>query len=238
MKNSKDFFNHFVQARSTFIGDKLSIYTFRRLFESLNVKPSDKVLEIGAGHGDFAKICIEHGAKYWAIEPNEEMACSLEQQGIKVIRCIIPPVPALTEKFDIVVMIDVMEHMDTMTGALDIAKSVYSLLEKNGKFLICSPDYQSFGKYFYLIDFSHNYITSYRRLHQLLVNAGFKTIFGYHYSGPFKGLLCFLISGLVHYLPFAWLSLAIRSSNGFLHKLFKAQIYFLRRVAIIGQKNE
>jgi cyclopropane fatty-acyl-phospholipid synthase-like methyltransferase len=237
MKDSKNFFEHFQHTKPTSIGNKISKYTFKKLFDSLQIKKSDKVLEIGPGKGMFADLCLKNCAEYWAIEPNEKMAQSLEKQGAKVIKSFVPPIPDMPVKFNTVVMIDVLEHLDNMTSALEVAKDVYNLLEKNGKFLICSPDYLNFGKYFYLIDFSHNYLTSHRRLHQLLLNVGFKKISGYYHSGPLTGLSCFIVSFLASCLPFARLGLVF-PDNKLLQRAFNAQITLLRRVVVIGQKED
>jgi ubiquinone/menaquinone biosynthesis C-methylase UbiE len=237
MKDTKNFYDHFAQSKPTTIGDKLVNYIFRKLFNRLNIKKSDRVLEIGPGRGVFADICLENGVEYWAIEPNEKMAESLEKRGVKIIRSTVPPIPALPVKFNAVVMIHVLEHMDTMTAALDTARGINGLLENGGKFLICSPDFLGIGKYFFLGDFSHNYVTSYRRLHQLLISAGFKKISGYYTSGPFTGLPGFIISFLARCLPFVWLGSLI-PDNKIILKAYEAQITFLRNIVVIAEKED
>ena len=235
MKDTKNFYDHFAQTKPTTIGDRLVKHIFKKLFNKLKIKRSDRVLEIGPGRGVFADICLENGAEYWAIEPNEKMAESLQRRGAKVIRSIVPPLPALPVRFNAVVLIHVLEHMDTMTAALDVVRGANSLLENGGKLLICSPDFLTLGKYFFLGDFSHNYVTSYRRLQQLLISAGFKKISGYYTSGPFTGILCFIVSSLARYLPVIWLGSAF-PDNKIILKAYEAQITFLRNIVITGQK--
>lgn len=229
------FYNHYAQDRSTKFGDRLVKATSGRIFEFARITRGCSVLEIGPGRGAFADICLEKNIEYWAIEPNEKMADALEKRGVTVLRETVPPVPNLQRTFDVVVMVHVMEHMDTMSAALQVAKEIYGILSANGKFVISSPDYLNWRHHFYPGDFSHNYVTSWRRLNGLLISAGFEDIEGMYLSGPVRGLMCFLISGFVSLLPLDAIS-AMFPGNRLLYKLAKIQGTFLRSVVVLGKK--
>ena len=230
------FFAHFGREDNpTKMGVWLTKAVSRKIFGYIHPISGNSVLEIGPGRGVFADVCLEQGMKYFAIEANQKMAASLEKRGANVVRAMVPPLPVLDRKFDAVVMIAVMEHMDNMRDALDVAQQIRQILNPRGKFVICSPDYLNFRHNFFNCDFSHNYVTTRRRLAQLLINAGFQNIKSCYLSGPLRGFLCILVTALVSRLPFGLLN-ALFPDNKVFHKLYKAQLTFSRNVLILGEK--
>ena len=230
------FFNHFSQSDTpTKAGARLVKATARKIFKYAEIASGQNVLEIGPGRGDFADICLERGIEYAAIEANRYMAESLEKRGAEVVRAMVPPLPALDKTFDAVVMLNVMEHMNGMQDALQITQQISNVLKPKGKFVICSPDYLNWRYNYFNCDFSHNYVTTRRRLKQLLINGGFSHTRNCHLCGTTTGCLCFLISGVFSRLPFGLLN-AMFSESKFFYKLYKIQLTFMRKVLIIGQK--
>jgi len=229
------FYDHFSRDKPTRLGTWLADSVSRRIFDFARIEQGSSVLEIGPGRGGFADICLAKGVEYCAVEPNEKMAEAIEKRGVTVVRSLVPPIPEMGRFFDVVVMNSVMEHMDGMTAALGLAKEIHELLRPGGRFVIYAPDYANWKHYFYEGDFSHNYVTSWRRLEGLLISAGFASLYGCYLSGPFRGPVCFLISGMFSCLPFGWFDSVFPRSKGW-HKLYKLQISFLRRVLIVGEK--
>ena len=209
----------------------------RKVFEFARISSGGRVLEVGPGYGFFGDVCMEHGLEYVAIEPNERMAAAIEQRGGKVIRATVPPFPKIDGKFDAVVMLSVMEHMNTFQDAVLVTRQVHDMLKPGGIFLIYTPDYLNWRLTFFNCDGSHNYVTTRRRLSQLLVNNGFGDIRSCHLTGPISGFFCFLATAFVSRLPFAVLNSAFPSSK-LIYKLYKIQISFLRKVVVVGRKPE
>ncbi|MCP4614623.1 MAG: class I SAM-dependent methyltransferase [Planctomycetes bacterium] len=236
MDTEKDtFYDHYSQDKHTRFGGWLAASVTKNIFDFAQISQQCGVLEIGPGRGAFADLCIDKGIDYRAIEPNEQMADNLQKRGINVIRNVVPPLPEMGRTFDVVVMNSVMEHMDTMNSALELSKDVYKLLNPGGKFVIYVPDYANWRHHFFIGDFSHNYITTWRRLEGLLISAGFEDINGRYQCTIFSGVLGYLISILASWLPFGWFDTMFPKSRLW-HKLYKMQITFLRRVLILGQK--
>jgi len=230
------FFNHFSQRdKPTKAGMRLVKALAGKIFNYAEITPNQSVLEIGPGRGDFADICFERGIEYSAIEANQQMAESLKNRGADVVRAIVPPLPALDKTFDVVVMMNVMEHMNSMENALQITQQIRDVLKPDGKFVICSPDYLNWRQNFFNCDFSHNYVTTRRRLKQLLINGGFSHTRSCYLCGTLTGLPCFLISAFISRLPFGLLN-AMFSENKFFYKLYKIQLTFMRKVLILGLK--
>ncbi|MCH7557351.1 MAG: class I SAM-dependent methyltransferase [Planctomycetes bacterium] len=230
------FFDHFSREdKPTKMGMWLVKALSRRIFRYAEIASGTNILEIGPGRGVFADICLEKGIEYCAVEPNQQMAASLEKRGANVIRAMVPPLPEIDRTFDTVVMINVMEHMNSMQDALQISRQIREVLKPKGKFVICSPDYLNWRHNFFNCDFSHNYVTTRRRLKQLLVNAGFENIKSCYLSGPLTGFVCFLVTALVSHLPFGLLN-GLFPGNKVFYKLYKIQLTFLRKVLILGEK--
>ncbi len=230
------FYDHFAQDRPTRLGVWLSHGVSRRIFEFARIRRGDCVLEIGPGRGVFTDLCLREGADYWAIEPNQDMADRLRQRGINVTSAIVPPVPDLGRTFDVVVMNSVIEHMNTMVDALELARQVHRMLKPGGRFVLYAPDYANWRHHFFIGDFSHSYITSWRRLEELLTSAGFGRVEGCYQTATFRGVPCFILSGLAAWMPFGWLDVLFPHSR-LVHKLYKIQIGLLRRVLVAGVKS-
>lgn len=233
---NETFFDHLGKAdRPTRVGGRLTQLAARRMFRFADTAPRSRVLEIGPGRGDFADLCLACKMDYHAIEPNPQLAAALTERGVHVVGGRVPPLPPLDMKFDLVVMINVMEHMSGMEQALAVAGQVYEVLRPGGKFLIHSPDYLSWRQQFFNCDFSHNYVTTRRRLDQLLLNTGYGEIRSNYMSGPFDGPSSLLLSAVASHLPFGALE-AVFPNNKLVSKLFKLQLTFSRRVIVMGRR--
>lgn len=229
------FYDHFHQDSPTGIGSRITVAFSKKIFNYVKIEPHHSVLEIGPGRGVFADICLEKSIEYFAVEPNQQMAVSLEERGANVVRAMVPPLPDLDKEFDVVVMINVMEHMNSMQDALQLTGQIRDVLKPKGKLVICSPDYLNLRHNFFNCDFSHNYITTRRRLRQLLLSAGFENIKSCYLSGPLTGFVCFIVSALAGRLPFGTLN-AWFPDNKVFYKLYKIQLTFSRKVLILARK--
>ncbi len=235
-KEPNAFFDHFGQEdKPTKMGMRLVKALSRKIFRYADIASAKSILEIGPGRGAFAVVCLEKGIEYFAVEPNEQMAASLEKRGANVTRAMVPPLPEIDRSFDAVVMINVMEHMNGMQDALQITRQINQILKPKGTLVICSPDYLNWRHNFFNCDFSHNYVTTRRRLQQLLLNAGFKNVKSCYLSGPLTGFVCFLVTVLISRLPFGILN-GLFPDNKVFYKLYKIQLTFLRKVLILAEK--
>lgn len=233
-KTTQTYFDHLGKAEPpTGLGRWLSQRAAKRFFAFTQVKRTSRVLEIGPGRGDLAELFLAHETDYHAIEANPALATSLKGRGANVVCARVPPLPAFDERFDLVAMINVLEHMSGMEEALDLACQVRDLLKPGGRFVIHCPDYLSWRRHFFNCDFSHNYVTTRRRLSQLLINAGYDDIQGRYLSGPFQGPGAVLLSAVASRMPFGALS-ALWPTCGLLAKLYKLQLTFSRRILIGG----
>ncbi|HSW00386.1 MAG TPA: class I SAM-dependent methyltransferase [Sedimentisphaerales bacterium] len=233
-ETTETFFDHLGKAqRPTGLGMRFIRRASQQIFAFADIPPGGGVLEIGPGRGEFAELCLERKLQYHAVEPNPTLADSLRGRGANVVCARVPPLPALDRQFDAVVMINVMEHMNGLEQALDLSCQIRRVLKPGGKFVIHCPDYLSWRLHFFNCDFSHNYVTTRRRLDQLLVNAGYADIRSRYMSGPFTGAGAVILSSIASRMPFGALE-ALFPRCSVCSRLYKLQLTFSRRVLILG----
>ena len=89
------FYDHFQQDKPTGAGNWISKAFAGKIFKYAGIKSGQSVLETGPGRGVFADTCLNAGAEYFAVEPNRQMAESLEKIGSGIIRAIFTTLPEM-----------------------------------------------------------------------------------------------------------------------------------------------
>tara|TARA_B100001540_G_scaffold221474_1_gene195818 strand:- start:558 stop:1340 length:783 start_codon:yes stop_codon:yes gene_type:complete len=98
------------------------------------------VLDVGCGTGNFAKEVSKNNAKYVLGIDYAEEAIKIAQKNNKQKNLEFKKldVNELNEKFDIIVSIGTIEHMD---NPIKIIKKLKSCLNKNGKIILTTPNW-------------------------------------------------------------------------------------------------
>jgi hypothetical protein len=157
------------------IVERQNRFLLRLIARHLPSPTSPSVLEIGPGHGAFARACKEHGFPYEAVEANPSMAERLQQDGFQVSVSAVPPLPA-GERRSVIVMQHVLEHMQSVDAALSLVSQCASRLVPGGVVIVCGPDITVMKDDFFDCDYTHVFPTSGRRLRQLLHDGGFEVV--------------------------------------------------------------
>jgi SAM-dependent methyltransferase len=138
-----------------------------------HIQPPARLLEIGPGQGTLAALAIEQGWQYSAIEPSPILAEQLRQRGLDVIQAWTPPIAAPDASRDVVYADQVMEHMSGIDAARALTAEALRVLRPGGVFFVVVPDYLKERGFFWDIDYTHNFVTTERRVRQLLYDGGF-----------------------------------------------------------------
>ena len=132
---------------------------------------SVSVLEVGPGHGAFARACTKCGLAYEGVEGNMTMAERLKSDGFAVTVSTVPPLPA-GERRNVIVMQHVLEHMRGVDEALTLVCQCVERLVPGGLLIVCGPDITVMKDDFFDCDYTHAFPTSARRLRQIFHDAG------------------------------------------------------------------
>jgi SAM-dependent methyltransferase len=109
------------------------------VLQGLNLPGNAGILEVGAGTGGNIPLLRRFGA-VTAIEPNAKARASIAAKtGITAVNCSLPDTtPLRGARFDLIAMLDVLEHIEDATAALT---NLAEHLTIGGRFLITVPAY-------------------------------------------------------------------------------------------------
>jgi SAM-dependent methyltransferase len=136
-------------------------------------KPPGDMLEIGPGHGTLARQAVDMGWRYRCIEASPILANVLRKHGLDVIEAFTPPIPVADASADVVYADQVLEHMSGIDAARAFVAEAKRALRPGGVFFVVVPDYLKERTFFWDVDYTHNFVTTERRVRQLLYDGGF-----------------------------------------------------------------
>ena len=102
-----------------------------------------KLLDIGAGTGDFLALAKLDGWKVKGIEPEISARKKAEEKGVKLFE---DSSHFKSEKFDVITMWHVLEHVPDLKAKII---ELETLLKKDGLLIIAVPNYKSFDASYY-----------------------------------------------------------------------------------------
>lgn len=161
-----------------------------------HVRPPGEMLEIGPGQGTLAALALKTGWRYSAIEPSAILAAELRGQGLDVLEAFAPPIAAVDSSRDVIYADQVLEHMSGINEARALTAEALRVLRPGGVFFVVVPDYLKERGFFWDIDYTHNFVTTERRVRQLLYDGGFEVVRITRSIGVATGLLRDLMAGL------------------------------------------
>lgn len=129
--------------------------------------------EIGPGHGTLGELAVAHGWDYTAIEASPILLDVLRNKGLKVIEAWTPPMPMVDASADVVYADQVLEHMRGIDDARQFTAEAFRSLKPGGIFFVVVPDYLKEREFFWDVDYTHNFVTTERRVRQLFNDGGF-----------------------------------------------------------------
>jgi ubiquinone/menaquinone biosynthesis C-methylase UbiE len=106
--------------------------------------PGIRLLNIGAGNGDFEKMAASKGWEIYSTDPDEETVNRLKAIGIKAIQGRIEELVFEDEQFDFVVASEVLEHLTTQQSEEGLAE-IHRVLRPGGWFIGTVPYKENLG---------------------------------------------------------------------------------------------
>ena len=139
-------------------------------------KPPGDMLEIGPGHGTLAQQAVAAGYRYRCIEASPILADYLRKKGFEVTEAFTPPIPGDDRSADVVYADQVLEHMSGIDAARAFTAEALRSLKPGGVFFVVVPDYLKERTFFWDVDYTHNFVTTERRVRQLFNDTGFEIL--------------------------------------------------------------
>lgn len=227
------FFDHYSSSQSTPLGREFVKKAARLLCSSVKkVHPAaESVLEIGPGQGHFCELWLQQGGTVTALEANPILGEALSRLNVSVIKAVAPPLPFDSGEFDVAIAAHVIEHMPTVTQAIELVEEMARVVRPGGIVGIVAPDVRAWRFDFWNADYTHNYVTSPRRLEQLFFNYGLQVEEVILYSGYLPGLVGRVLRFLAPLLPGS-----PEAGGLWRQRLYKLRMTFLGNFLIIGRK--
>ncbi|MCH8311957.1 MAG: class I SAM-dependent methyltransferase [Nitrospinae bacterium] len=163
-------------------------------------KPEGRLLDVGAASGIFVSQAIKMGYSAEGIDPSDWLCEQAGKRQVKVYKGVLPH-PDIQNPYDIVMAIDVIEHVPK---PLSFLKDITEVLADDGIAVIVAPNVKSlaakiFGRHWWHYRVAHIGYFDKSTLNFVLKEAGLQPIF-YGYPTWYFGLNL-LIERINIYLP-------------------------------------
>ena len=232
-----DFYKWFSERRLTRFGGarRLRIERGRLALLARYATPPGDLLEIGPGVGSLVEPFTAVGWTYRAIEASPSLAAQIRARGVEVTEAWVPPFPAAGASCDVLYADQVLEHMSGIDAAHAFASEAHRVLRPNGIAFIVVPDYLKERTFFWDVDYTHNFITTERRVRQLLGDHGFRVERVVRSIGPSTGVArdllaaCSMLANLPGLDP-------LSRYTGTEDLLFRVRKNFFETLTFVGRK--
>lgn len=97
-----------------------------------------RILDIGAGTGDFLLVAKENGWQTIGVEPSEKAKAIAQKKGVSFVE---QTSELENNSFDVITMWHVLEHVPNLDNQI---KELKRLLKPNGSLIIAVPNFKSF----------------------------------------------------------------------------------------------
>ena len=139
---SEDYISHTDSKKSLFdkVYQSVKNITLKRklkLINSFNTS-SKNILDVGAGTGDFLKVCATNSWNVFGSEPNLGARNIALKKGITLEEDLSK---FNYHQFDVITLWHVLEHVENLE---EYISTLQNLLTKNGKLIIAVPNYKSY----------------------------------------------------------------------------------------------
>lgn len=231
------FYDHFLSSKPTALGRGFAQKTAILMRDMIldQMPEASKLLEIGPGRGEFCLMWLRERGDVTVVEANSTIGEPLSKEGIQVVKAFAPPIPCEDNQFDVVLASHVIEHMPTVDQAIALAEEMTRVCRPGGVICIASPDIKAFGSDFWNVDYTHSFVTSPRRIEQLLGDSGLKVEKSILYSGYLTGIKGLIVQTFARFLPVGPKGGA-QSGSSLQQKIYKLKVTFLGNFFVIGRK--
>ncbi len=164
------------------------------------IKPSGKLLDIGAGSGIMVESALEMGYDAEGVEPSRWLQGQAEKKSLPIHLGTFP-MDGLSKNYDIITLVDVIEHVP---NPKELLSNICGHLDKDGIFVVITPDVGSLIAKFLKWKWWHFRVAhigyfNKRTLTQITRDTGFEQIKAMRPSWYFR--IEYLVERAYQYIP-------------------------------------
>jgi SAM-dependent methyltransferase len=229
------FYDYYDDLPSTGIGRSWAVQQATNVLSHIQTAKPDacSLLEIGPGHGAFAHVCVRQGLRYLALDVNQRLLSAVHERGLDAIRALVPPLPLAAESVDIAFASHVIEHTPGYREAAAFLGQMRDVVAPGGLVVLVAPDYLGLREDFWNCDYSHSFVTTRRRMRQLMRDCGLVVVDDRSVWGPLQGPSGWIGGQVLGSRALGALGRAIPGRFG--ERVYKVRLTFARAVLMIGQ---
>lgn len=194
--------------------------------------PLNRVVEIGPGRGALADVCRAQGIRYVGVDANIGLLEHLESGGS--VCSFVPPIPLSSAICDAVIANHVLEHAVGLPQAQTLIAEMRRVVRPGGIVVVTSPDVLWEGVEFWDCDYSHNFVTTARRLHQLFRDQDLEVAHLGYVHNHIEGVAGAIVGQIVRLAPYRAPG-STPLSPLYVEQLYKLRMTFARSVVIVGR---
>lgn len=182
-----------------------------------------RILDIGASSGVFIKVCQEiFDAEVVGVQPGDAYRAYAERKGLKMYASLDGLLRTNPERFDLVSLIHVLEHLTDPLETLRVIRK--KLISKKGRLLLEVPNFYAHDSY----ELAHLSCFTPHTLREMVKQAGFKVTMFSRYGKPRSRLLNLYLKVLACPQPVGSIIAPIKPE--YLVRQKRAVGFFYRRV--------
>ena len=144
---SEDYISHTDSKKSIFdkVYQAVKNITLKQKLNLINSfdSSSNTILDVGAGTGDFLKVCSKNSWQVFGTEPNLQAREIASKKGIMLQEDLSK---YKNQKFDVITLWHVLEHVENLSEYVLMLKE---LLAENGTLVIAVPNFKSYDANYY-----------------------------------------------------------------------------------------
>lgn len=144
----------------------------RYLFERFQVRPGDKLLDVGCGRGEFLRGFMDCGVRGFGVDQSTTASRYCQGADLRLANLETDPFPFEDDSIDVVYSKSVVEHFHYPER---LVAEMYRVLKPGGKILTLCPDWV-FNIREYFEDFTHRTPFTLPSLKDIHVMAGFEDV--------------------------------------------------------------
>lgn len=134
--NIKQYYNNFYKEISKI--DETANTFSKIIFFLPELNGKEKIIDVGCGHGGVCHHLIKKGFKVYGVEVNKDAIRSLKSKGFKVLRRDINLPLKINKLFDVILLLDVLEHV---FDPYSLLKEVRGITKPGGVIIVSVPLY-------------------------------------------------------------------------------------------------